>query len=90
MKIILGDFNAQVGTDNIAWEETMRKDAIGERNDNGERLLSYCSSNKFKIGGVFFNTKVFMLAHGDHRIINTAKDFKGFRRGSKKEMCMDH
>jgi len=40
----------------------MGKDAIEEINDNGERLLSYCNSNKFKIGGRLFNTTKFMLA----------------------------
>ena len=50
MKVILGDFSAQVGTDNTEWEETMGKEAFGERNDNGERFLSYCSGNQFKVG----------------------------------------
>jgi len=33
------------------------KEAIGQRNDNGERLLSYGSSNKFKIGSSLFQHK---------------------------------
>ena len=57
MKIIMGDFNAQIGRDNTGWEETLGKEAIGVRNENGERLLSYCSSNKLKIGGSMFRHK---------------------------------
>ena len=57
MKLVMRDFNAQVGRDNNAWEETMGKEAIGDRTDNGERLLSYCSSNKLKIGGSLFQHK---------------------------------
>ena len=54
MKLFLGDCNAQVGKDNTGWEETMGREAIGTRNENGERLLSYCSSNKLKVGGSIF------------------------------------
>ena len=57
MKIIMGDFNAQIGRDNTGWEETLGKEAIGVRNENGERLLSYCSSNKLRIGGSMFRHK---------------------------------
>jgi len=54
MKLLVGDLNAQVGKDNTGWEETMGREAIGTRNENGERLLSYCSSNKLKVGGSIF------------------------------------
>jgi exonuclease III len=57
MKIVLGDFNAQVGKDNEGWEEAMGQQGLGERNDNGERLLSYCSVNKLKVGGSLFTHK---------------------------------
>ena len=57
MKKVMGDFNAQVGNDNTGWEEAMGKKAIGERNENGERLLSFCSNNKLKVGGSMFQHK---------------------------------
>jgi exonuclease III len=44
LKIVMGDFNAQIGSDNTGWEETMGREATGDRTDNGERLLSYCSA----------------------------------------------
>ena len=57
LKIIMGDFNSQIGADNAGWEDTIGKEAMGERTDNGERLLSFCSSNKMKIGGSMFMHK---------------------------------
>jgi len=51
LKIVMGDFNAQIGRD------TTGKEALGERTDNGERLLSLCSSNSLKIGGSMFAHK---------------------------------
>ena len=54
MKILMGDFNAQIGADRSGWEEVMGGMAKGERSDNGERLLDLCNSHKLKIGGSFF------------------------------------
>ena len=55
LKIVMGDFNAQIGKDNTGWEDVMGRQGLGEMNDNGERLLSYCSTNKLKVGGSLFN-----------------------------------
>jgi hypothetical protein len=57
LKIVMGDFNSQIGADNAGWEDTIGTEAIGERTDNGERLLSLCSTNKMKIGGSLFMHK---------------------------------
>ena len=57
LKIVMGDFNVQVGAENGGWEETIGKEALGERTDNGERLLSYCSTNKLRIGGTLLQHK---------------------------------
>jgi hypothetical protein len=57
MKLIMGDVNAQIGTDNDSCEKVMGKNAIGDRNGNGERLLSFCSSNKLKVGSSLFSHK---------------------------------
>jgi len=38
MKILMGDFNAQIGADKSGWEEVMSGVAKGERSDNGEGL----------------------------------------------------
>ena len=57
LKILMGDFNAQIGPDRTGWEDVMGSEALGTRTDNGERLLSCCSVNKLKIGGSIFQHK---------------------------------
>jgi len=57
MKVVIGDFNAQVGRDNEGWKEVMQQQGLGEINDTDERLLSYCSANKLKVGGSQFTHK---------------------------------
>jgi len=63
MKIVLGDLNAQIGFEGTGWEEVIRKNAAGDLNNNGKRLLSFCSSNRLKIGGSLFNHKIYTKAH---------------------------
>ena len=57
LKILMGDFNAQIGPDRTGWEDVMGAEALGTRTDNGERLLSCCSVNKLRIGGSIFQHK---------------------------------
>jgi hypothetical protein len=46
MKILLGDFNAKVGRENVfkprVWNESLHQDS----NDNGVRLVNFATSNK--------------------------------------------
>jgi len=66
MKIVLGDFNAHIiGRDNEGWVETMGQQDLGELNDNGKRLLSYCSANKLRVGSL---TRTSTKVHGDHQM----------------------
>ena len=55
--IIMGDFNAKVGSDNLTYESTMGKHGMGERNDNGTRLVEFCSENGMVITGTIFQHK---------------------------------
>lgn len=57
LELVMGDFNVQVGADYTGRAETVGKEALGERTENGERLLSFCSINKFKIGDCLFQHK---------------------------------
>ena len=52
LKILIGDFNAQIGDEDI-----IGKEAMGTCTNNGERLLNLCSSFSLKIGGTIFPHK---------------------------------
>ena len=54
MLVIMGDFNAKVGSDNENWHDTVGKFGYGERNDIGERLLHFCASNGLFITNTCF------------------------------------
>ncbi|KAH9591731.1 Craniofacial development protein 2 [Schistosoma haematobium] len=51
LTILMGDFNAKVGTDNTGYEDIMGGHGLGERNENGERFANLCAFNKLVIGG---------------------------------------
>ncbi|VDO64050.1 unnamed protein product [Schistosoma margrebowiei] len=57
LTILMGDFNAKVGTDNTGYEDIMGRHALGERNKNGERFANLCAFNKLVIGGTIFPYK---------------------------------
>jgi hypothetical protein len=57
LNILMGDFNAKVGSDNLGYEEVMGRQALGEMNDNGERFAELCGLNNFVIGGSLFKHK---------------------------------
>ena len=59
VKIVMGDMNARVGSDNTGREEVMgRHGARAEMNENGERWADFCQVNKLVIGGTLFPHKV--------------------------------
>ncbi len=45
VKIVIGVWNAKVGTDNLGWEQVMGCHGYGQRNDRGERLLEFAFKN---------------------------------------------
>ena len=52
--LILGDFNARVGTNYVIWNGVLEKDGIRQQNDNGLRLLQLCSINELTITNTLF------------------------------------
>ncbi|VDO65291.1 unnamed protein product [Schistosoma margrebowiei] len=57
LTILMGDFDAKVGTDNTGYEDIMGRHGLGERNENGERFANLCAFNKLVIGGTIFPHK---------------------------------
>ena len=55
--LLMGDFNARVGGNNLDRERTMGKHGEGECTDNGERLIDLCEENDLVIGGTLFQHK---------------------------------
>ena len=52
--MVMGDLNAKVGQDNYMLNHVMLIHGIGARNDNGERFVDFCSTNRLVIGGTIF------------------------------------
>ena len=57
MKIVMGDLNAKIGSDNKGKEITMGKEALGIMNENGELFSDFCAFNDLVIGGSIFPHK---------------------------------
>ncbi|XP_059147249.1 craniofacial development protein 2-like [Physella acuta] len=57
IKIVMGDMNAKVGTENKERELTMGKNEIGIINENGELFADFCAFNDLIIGGTIFSHK---------------------------------
>ena len=55
--IILGDFNARVGGDSHSWHSVIGSHTLGERNDNGTRLLDFCANNHLIVSNTWFQHK---------------------------------
>ena len=55
--VILGGFNACVGSDNKAWPNCPSHFGVGKCNDNGQQLLELCSYHELSITNTFFGTK---------------------------------
>ncbi|CAH1248758.1 Hypp8389 [Branchiostoma lanceolatum] len=57
MTLVMGDLNAKVGSDYEGRESAMGRHGCGNINDNGERLVDFCLSNRLVIGGTIFPHK---------------------------------
>ena len=54
MLILMGDFNAKVGTDYQNWDGVLGKFGMGECNERGEKLLNFCATNGLFLANTCF------------------------------------
>ena len=57
MLLVLGDFNARVGSDFQSWRSVIGPHGMGNCNGNGERLLDFCSNNQLLVTNTWFKHK---------------------------------
>ena len=57
INVLLGDFNAKIGTDNTGYERVMGTHGLGEMNENGGMFLDTCAQYDFVVGGSVFPHK---------------------------------
>ena len=55
--MIMGDWNAKVGSDNSGYEDIMGRYGYGERNDRGDMLLEFAADNDLYICNTRFQQK---------------------------------
>ena len=55
--VLMGDFNAKIGSDHRHWHGVLGKHGIGGVSDNGLRLLEFCALNGLVITNSFFQHK---------------------------------
>ena len=55
--LFLGDLNAKVGKCNVGIEHIMGREGLGTKNDNGDRLIDFCTRQELVIGGTLFPHK---------------------------------
>ena len=53
--LVMGDLKAKVGEDNEGYENITGSHGVGERNDNGERLVDFCGLNNLVVTGTIFH-----------------------------------
>ncbi|BHF61707.1 hypothetical protein SprV_0100468300 [Sparganum proliferum] len=52
--IVLGDFNARVGTDHTAWRGVLGRHGLHGSNDNGKLLFRTCAEHRLILTNTFF------------------------------------
>ncbi|XP_042591969.1 uncharacterized protein LOC109084930 [Cyprinus carpio] len=55
--ILMGDFNARVGSEHMVWSKVIGQHGVGKMNRNGLRLLSLCAEHQLVITNTIFQMK---------------------------------
>jgi len=64
MIILLGDFNAKVGRENVFQSTVGNESLHQDNNDNGVRIVNFPTSKNLVVKSVMSNTKTFIYKHG--------------------------
>ncbi|CAB4029096.1 Hypothetical predicted protein, partial [Paramuricea clavata] len=56
--VVLGDFNARVGSDVEAWDEVIGKHGVGSCNSNGLLLLRLCAEHHLSVTNTLFQLPI--------------------------------
>jgi len=68
MKILLGDFNANVGRENI-FKRTIGNESLRQHsNDNGVRIVTFATSKNLVVKSKMFPTETFISTPGPLRM----------------------
>ena len=57
IKVLMGDWNAKIGTDEKGWETVMGRYGHGDRNERGERLLEFAQQHDLYVSNTKFQQK---------------------------------
>ena len=67
--ILVGDFNARVGStpreENSVWHGVHGYHGVGEMNESGENLLSFCAMNELIVMNTLLRSPMFLSTHGN-------------------------
>ena len=64
MKILLGDFNAEVGRENIFKPTKGNESLHQDSNDNGVRIVNFAMSKNLVLKSTIFHTETFISTSG--------------------------
>ena len=81
--ILMGDFNAKIGSNNRGYEEVMGTHEIVEMNENCEMFADLCSFNRLIIGGSVFPHRRITRQHGYHQAISNRESDRPYLHKSE-------
>lgn len=64
--ILMGDFNARVGSEHMVWSKVIGQHGVGKMNRNGLRLLSLCAEHQLVITNTIFQMKNWLKTTWQH------------------------
>ena len=74
--MLLGDFNARVGSDNKIWGDVIGQYGVGKCNSNGLRLLQTCSEHGLLITNTHTETHTYTHLRFHRNIFSQMTEYK--------------